>query len=54
MLHVALDNFAFPQGDGFVWIAAEKTVSRELYQYLVEERDHPAEWVKASAYWTES
>ncbi len=54
MLRVALDNSALPQGDGFVWIAAEKTVSRELYQYLVEERDHPAEWVKASAYWIES
>ena len=54
MLRVALANFAFPQGDGFVWIAAEKIVSRELYQYLVEERGHPAEWVKAAAYWTES
>jgi NADPH-dependent ferric siderophore reductase len=53
-LRVALDNFAFPQGDGFVWIAAEKIVSREIYQCLVEERGHPAEWVKAAAYWTES
>jgi NADPH-dependent ferric siderophore reductase len=53
ILGVALDNFALPQGDGFVWIAAEKTVSREFYRYLVEEREHPAEWVKAAAYWTE-
>jgi NADPH-dependent ferric siderophore reductase len=54
MLRIALDDLVLPQGDGFVWIAAEKNVSRELYEYLVDEREHPAEWIKAAAYWTES
>ena len=50
----ALHDFALPPGDGFVWIAAETKVSRELYRYLIEERKHPAEWVKASSYWTDT
>jgi enterochelin esterase-like enzyme len=38
---------------GYIWIAAEAYVSRDLYSYFVEERGHPAQWVKASAYWTD-
>jgi NADPH-dependent ferric siderophore reductase len=50
----ALHNAALPQGHGFIWIAAEATVSREIYRYLTAERGHPAAWIKSSAYWTES
>ena len=39
-------------GDGFVWIAAETSVARAVRRYVVETRRHPAEWVKAAAYWT--
>jgi NADPH-dependent ferric siderophore reductase len=47
----ALDTFTPPAGDGFVWIAAEGVVARALRQYMVEERGHPREWMKAAGYW---
>lgn len=47
-----LEKWSVPAGDGYIWIAGETRLSRELYQYLVEVREHPAEWVKAAAYWT--
>jgi NADPH-dependent ferric siderophore reductase len=50
----ALEQFPLPPGDGFVWIAAEASVSRDLYSYLVEKRGHPTQWIKAAAYWTAS
>lgn len=48
----ALETFQLQAGDGFIWIAGEASVSRELYSYLVETRGHPAQWIKAAAYWT--
>lgn len=51
-LRTILDQSDLPAGDGFIWIAAEASVSREIYSYLVDERAHPREWIKASAYWT--
>jgi NADPH-dependent ferric siderophore reductase len=51
-LQAALQDYVLPQGAGFIWIAAEASASRDLYQHLVEQRDHPAKWIKASAYWT--
>ena len=47
-----LEAWATPEGDGYVWIAGETGFCRDLYRYLVETREHPAEWVKAAAYWT--
>jgi NADPH-dependent ferric siderophore reductase len=52
-LRSALETFRLRAGDGFVWMAAEASVSRDLYTYLVEIRGHPKQWVKAAAYWTE-
>ena len=40
-------------GDGFVWVAAEASVARSIRSYLVEERGHPSEWIKAAGYWME-
>jgi NADPH-dependent ferric siderophore reductase len=51
LLRTALDTFTPPPGDGFVWIAAEGGVARALRQYMVEERGHPREWMKAAGYW---
>jgi len=51
-LRSALEAFPLPAGDGFIWIAAEASVSHDLYSYLVEQRGHPTQWIKASAYWT--
>jgi NADPH-dependent ferric siderophore reductase len=51
LLRAALDNFQFPAGDGFIWVAAEASVARAIRHYLIEERGHPKEWIKAAGYW---
>jgi NADPH-dependent ferric siderophore reductase len=50
-LRAALEGFSPPPGDGFVWIAAEGAVARALRQYMIEDRGHPREWMKAAGYW---
>jgi NADPH-dependent ferric siderophore reductase len=50
-LRAALDGFTPPAGDGFVWIAAEGGVAKALRQYMIEDRGHPREWIKAAGYW---
>ncbi|WP_132657836.1 MULTISPECIES: siderophore-interacting protein [unclassified Rhizobium] len=35
----------------FVWVAAEASVVRAIRAYLVEERNYPLSWIKASGYW---
>lgn len=47
----ALRELALPQGDGFVWIAAEARVARAARDHLVNERGHPLQWTKAAGYW---
>ncbi len=37
--------------DTFVWIAGEAGVARTLRNHFIEERRHPARWVKAAGYW---
>ncbi len=51
LLREALAGFTPPAGDGFVWIAGEAEWVRDLRTYVIEERNHPAEWVKAASYW---
>ncbi|AGT10708.1 siderophore-interacting protein [Paracoccus aminophilus] len=46
----ALAGLALPEGRGFVWIAAEASVTRALRAQIFE-RGHPKEWVKAAGYW---
>lgn len=48
----ALDGLPLHQGDGFVWVAGETAVARAVRRYLIEQRQHPPAWLKASAYWT--
>ncbi|WP_199741754.1 siderophore-interacting protein [Corallococcus sp. CA047B] len=47
----ALAGFSPPPGDGFVWIAGEASLVREVRTHFVEERRHPGDWLKAAAYW---
>ena len=47
----AIESLNLPSGDGFVSIAAESAAARELYTYMVDEKNHPKEWIKASSYW---
>ncbi len=45
-----LDAQPLPQGDGFVFIAAESAVARALRARLTE-RGHPKAYIKAAGYW---
>jgi len=51
LLHAALADHSLPDGDGFVWIAAEASVARHLRGYMVEQRGHPRAWTKAAGCW---
>lgn len=46
-----LQTMTLPEGDGFVWIAAEGRVARALRDYIVKSRGHPLGWTKAAGYW---
>jgi NADPH-dependent ferric siderophore reductase len=51
LIRAALVNHDLPDGEGFVWIAAEAAVAKAIRTYLVEERSHKREWIKAHGYW---
>jgi NADPH-dependent ferric siderophore reductase len=51
LLREALVNWQAPQGDGYVWIAAEAMVARALRDTMLNERGHTKAWVKAAGYW---
>ncbi|QAY95541.1 NADPH-dependent ferric siderophore reductase [Methylovirgula ligni] len=46
-----LQTISLPDGDGFVWIAAEARVARALRDYVVKSCGHPLAWTKAAGYW---
>lgn len=50
-LLAALASLHLPQGDGFVFIAAEAKVARSLRDYVTHDRGHPMQWMRASGYW---
>lgn len=52
-LRTAVERFHLPAGDGFVWIAAEVSIARQLYSYVVETLHYPKQWVKAAGYWSQ-
>lgn len=51
LLRNALSHWRAPPGDGYVWIAAEANAARAARDYMLNERQHPREWLKASGYW---
>lgn len=51
LLREAMEKWQAPNGEGYVWIAAEAQVARNLKSYMIEERHHPKAWLKASGYW---
>ncbi|WP_174292763.1 siderophore-interacting protein [Sphingomonas bacterium] len=51
LLQAAMAKHDMPPGDGFVWIAAEASVARAVRGYVLDERRHPREWIKAGGYW---
>jgi NADPH-dependent ferric siderophore reductase len=50
LLHAEIGSL--PPGDGYVWIAAEAMVARELRAHVLQVLGHPKAWVKASGYWS--
>ncbi len=51
LLRAALADDALPEGEGFVWIAAEASVARSLRTHIVDRLHHPRQWTKAAGYW---
>jgi NADPH-dependent ferric siderophore reductase len=47
-----LGDEAWPEGEGYVWIAGESGAARAIRTYVVETLGHPREWTKAAGYWT--
>ena len=50
-LRQALWEWTAPEGEGYVWIAAEAKAARAAKDYMLGERRHPPAWLKASGYW---
>lgn len=50
-LETALRSLPEPAGNTFYWIAAESRRARVMHRLLVEERNVPKEWVRATGYW---
>ncbi|MBW4332115.1 siderophore-interacting protein [Stakelama sp. CBK3Z-3] len=46
-----LEGLTLPDGEGYVWIAAEATVARAVRFHVIEAMGHPREWTKAGGYW---
>lgn len=40
-----------PDGDGYIFVAAESRVSKRLRAHFVDERGQDPDWIKAAAYW---
>lgn len=51
LLLAAMEGFALPGGEGFVWIAAEAQAARAVRRHVLEVLGHPRAWVKAAGYW---
>jgi NADPH-dependent ferric siderophore reductase len=51
LLRAALADHAWPKGEGFVWIAAEASIARNVRSYIVDDLGHPRQWTKAAGYW---
>ncbi|WP_108663468.1 siderophore-interacting protein [Acuticoccus kandeliae] len=49
----AVAALTLPEGNGFVWIAAEAGVARALRDHFLDVRGHPRAWMKAAGYWKE-
>nr|WP_231755344.1 siderophore-interacting protein [Bordetella sp. N] len=47
----ALRSLELPQGEGYVWAAAEAGVAKAIRAYVRDEIDHPREWTKVVGYW---
>jgi len=51
LLAALKDCGELPEGDGYVWIAAEAQVARTLRAHVLDTLQHPKTWLRASGYW---
>ena len=47
----ALRELALPAGEGYAWCAGEAAAMAAVRRVLVQERGHPAQAIRAAAYW---
>lgn len=47
-----LANVSLPAQRSFLWIGTEGMVAKRLRDFAMQELGYPAEWIKASSYWT--
>lgn len=47
----AIHGLELPDGDGYVFIAGESAMSKAVRAYMVDERGHNPDWIKAAGYW---
>ncbi len=46
-----LEGLTLPKGDGYIWIAAEASVTKALKAHALGRLNHPAPWMRAGGYW---
>lgn len=51
LLAGAVSALRKPEGDWYVWVAAESGVAKRVRQILVQNWQVPKEWIKAAGYW---
>lgn len=51
LLVEAVRKLDLPAGDGYVFVAGEASVSKNIRTLLVSERGHNPDWIKAAGYW---
>lgn len=47
----AIEALSLPEGQGFIWIAAEASVARAIRDHFLTSRAHPVQHLKAAGYW---
>lgn len=51
LLLEAVRDLELPKGDGYVFVAGESAMSKAVRAYMVSERGHNSDWIKAAGYW---
>jgi len=51
LLFNAVSQLTLPEGDGYIFVAGEAQVSKAIRNYIISERGHNPDWIKAAGYW---
>lgn len=47
----AVESLQLPNENGFIFIAGEAQMAKDVRRYFVDARGHNSEWIKAAGYW---